>query len=115
MSNIKLMQKDIFDLPSNLKATFDYIIEYTCYCALGPDMRNKYINTMFDLLKPGEELVGIFLPLDKDLNDGGPQFGIELEETINLFLKKFKLLESIKLPLSIGPRSDIEQFIRFLK
>ena len=113
--NIKLMQKDIFDLPSNLKATFDYIVEYTCYCAIDPDMRNKYINTMYNLLKPGGELVGIFLPLDKDLNDGGPPFGIELEETINLFLRKFKLLESIKHPLSISPRSNKEQFIRFLK
>ena len=34
-------------------------------------MRNKYINTMFDLLNPGGELVGIFLPLDKDLNPEG--------------------------------------------
>ena len=78
-------------------------------------MRTKYIDLMYDLLKPGGELIGIFLPLDKDLKDGGHPFGIELEQTINMFLKKFSLIESIKHPLSIKPRLDREQFIRFFK
>ena len=76
-------------------------------------MRNKYIDVMHDLLKPNGELVGIFLPIGKDLSDGGPPFGIQLDETIDLFSTKFKLIESIKHPLSIDPRLDKEQFIRF--
>ena len=69
----------------------------------------------WDLLKPGGELIGIFLPIDKDLDEGGPPFGITLDKTIELFLNKFQLIESIKHPLSISPRSDKEQFIRFSK
>ena len=113
--NINLVQKDIFSLSMNSKNKFDYIVEYTCYCAISPNMRAKYIDVMYDLLKPGGEFIGVFLPINKDLNEGGPPFGINLDETIELFLNKFQLIESIKHPLSIDHRSDKEQFIRFLK
>ena len=113
--DIDAIQGDIFNLPLKLHNQFDYIIEYTCYCAIHPKMRLKYVETMYDLLKPGGELVGIFLPIDKGFNEGGPPFGIILDETIDIFLSCFKLLESTKHPLSIEPRSDKEQFIRFVK
>ena len=113
--NVNIIIQDIFNLVSNFNNKFDYVIEYTCYCAIDPKRRNEYINVLHDLLKPGGELVGIFLPIGKDLNDGGPPFGINLEETIDMFLNKFQLVESIKHPLSISPRADKEQFIRFVK
>ena len=113
--NIDIIVKDIFNLTPEFNNRFDYIIEYTCYCAIDPKMRNQYINIMYDLLKPGGELVGIFLPVNKDLKDGGPPFGVQLNQTIKAFLKKFKLIESIRHPLSIVPRVDKEQFVRFIK
>ena len=112
---VNLIQKDIFSLPIKFKNKFDYIVEYTCYCAISPNMRVKYIDIMYDLLKPGGEIVAILLPINKDLDEGGPPFGINLDQTIELFLKKFQLIESIKHPLSIDPRSDKERFVRFLK
>ena len=112
---INVIQKNIFDLSSSLNGKFDYIIEYTCYCAIDPIMRSKYVDVMYDLLMPGGELVGVFLPIGKDLKDGGPPFGLELQETIDLFLNKFELIESVKHSLSIYPRLDKEQFIRFKK
>ena len=113
--NIDVIQKDIFDLSLNLNNKFDYVVEYTFYCAIDPKMRYQYIDVMYQLLKPGGELTGIFLPLDKDLRDGGPPFGVKINETIDMFSEKFKLIESVKHPLSIAPRSDREQFIRFIK
>ena len=94
---------------------FDYIVEYTCYCAIDPKMRNQYIDVMYNLLKDRGELVGIFFPLNKDISEGGPPFGVNLEETINQFLNKFRLIESIEHPLSIQPRAENEQFVRFIK
>ena len=113
--SIDIIQKDIFRLGDEFNNRFDYIAEYTCYCAIDPGMRINYINIMYDLLREGGEFVGIFLPLNKDLSEGGPPFGIRLEETIELFCNKFKLIESISHSLSIEPRIGIEQFVRFIK
>jgi SAM-dependent methyltransferase len=113
--NLTALKNDIFNLEESLFDQFDYIVEYTCYCAIHPSMRMKYIEIMHRLLKKGGELVAILLPVNKDLSDGGPPFGIDLEETLELFSHKFSIVESIKHPLSIEPRSDNEQFVRFLK
>tara|TARA_B100001540_G_scaffold117216_1_gene105104 strand:- start:804 stop:1409 length:606 start_codon:yes stop_codon:yes gene_type:complete len=113
--NLTALKNDIFNLEESLYDQFDYIVEYTCYCAIHPSMRMKYIEIMHRLLKKGGELVAILLPLNKDLSDGGPPFGIDLEETLDLFSHKFSIVESIEHPLSIEPRSENEQFVRFLK
>ena len=113
--NLTALKNDIFNLEESLFDQFDYIVEYTCYCAIHPSMRMKYIEIMHRLLKKGGELVAILLPLNKDLSDGGPPFGIDLEETLDLFSHKFSIVESTKHPLSIEPRSENEQFVRFLK
>ena len=116
-NNLKIttIQKDIFDLDNNLNDKFDYIIEYLCYCAIDPKMRNQYIDVMYNLLKKGGEFVGIFAPLNKDLSEGGPPFGVNLDEIINEFSKNFKLIESTVHHLSIEPRKGNEQFVRFIK
>ena len=113
--SITTIQKDIFDLNNNLNNKFDYIIEYLCYCATDPKMRNKYIEVIYNLLKKGGEFVGIFAPINKNSSEGGPPFGVNLDKTINEFSKKFKLIESIDHPLSIKPRKGNEQFVRFIK
>ena len=113
--DITVLQKNIFDLNIELQNSFDYIVEYTCYCAIDPEMRNKYINVMYDLLKDKGEFIGIFFPLNKDISEGGPPFGVNLSETISQFLNKFKLVNSIEHPLSIKPRKGNEQFVRFIK
>jgi len=113
--NIDILEKDIFDVSFNFRNEFDYIIEYTFYCAIDPKMRIKYVEKMYNALKPGGEFVGIFLPFNKGLSEGGPPFGVDLAEIMDIFLKKFKLLESAKHQLSIKPRSDKEMFIRFIK
>ena len=51
--NLILLQKDIFNLDKKLNNKFDFIIEYTCYCAIVPKMRNRYIDIMYELLKEG--------------------------------------------------------------
>ena len=113
--NLKAIKQDIFNLDSELNNTFDYIVEYTCYCAINPKMRRMYIDVMYDLLKEGGEFVGILLPLNKKESEGGPPFGVELNETIDMLSEKFNLIESIQHHLSIEPRKGNEQFVRFIK
>ncbi len=33
---MEIMQHDLFTLPQDLNETFDYVLEYTCYCAIDP-------------------------------------------------------------------------------
>ena len=57
-------RKDNFVLiGSQIYNYFDYIVEYTFYCAIPPERRKKYIDVIYELLKNSGELVGIFLPL----------------------------------------------------
>ena len=40
---------------------FDYILEYTFYCAILPERRNEYINQCYKLLKNKGKIIGIML------------------------------------------------------
>ena len=65
---INTIQKDIFDLTPRYNNSFDYIIEQTCFCAIDPKNREHYSNLVYDLLKVGGKLIGLWMPLDKDLS-----------------------------------------------
>ena len=113
--NIEIICQNFFDLGTNFFNKFDYVVEYTFYCAIDPSLRYEYIEIVHKILKPRGEFIAILLPLNKDPVEGGPPFNVNLDQTINLLLKKFTLLESINHPLSIEPRKDNEQFVRFIK
>ena len=113
--NVEAIREDIFNLKEKFYNKFDYIIEYTCYCAIDPKMRSEYVDIMHELLKRGGEFIGILFPLNKAISEGGPPFSVNLNETIDLFSRKFKLIESAPHSLSIQPRVGNEQFVRFMK
>jgi len=113
--DINIINEDIFKLDINLFNKFDYVIEYTCFCAIDRDQRLDYIKMMSDLLKKNGELIGLFLPVLKDEKDGGPPYSINIKEVISQFSDYFDVLKSIKHPLSIKPRLGNEQYIHFKK
>lgn len=113
--DIKIINQDIFKIPPELFFKFDYVIEYTCFCAIDPLRRLDYIKMMHNVLKDRGSLVGLFLPLLKDKIEGGPPFAIDLDEINNQFSGYFDVVKSFKHPLSIEPRNNNEQFIHFLK
>lgn len=39
---VEILQQDIFDLPETLNGSFDYVLEYTCFCAIAPKRRAEY-------------------------------------------------------------------------
>ena len=109
--NIKVnaICEDFFNL-SNYFGTMDIILEYTFFCAINPKLRMKYINETLKLLKDNGLFVGIFLPLDKPLSDGGPPYGINLDETMECFSEYYDIIECKKSELTIEPRFDNEVF-----
>ena len=82
---ISLLKADIFDLPKDIHYSFDYVMEYTCFCAISPQRRFEYDRVVWQLLKPGGKLVGLFLPLDKELDEGGPPWGVTKSELRQVF------------------------------
>ena len=113
--DINILKEDIFNLNSCHFSQYDYVVEYTCFCAIDPNKRLDYIKIMNDVLVKNGELVGLFLPLLKDKSEGGPPFSVNLEEILEQFSKYFKVVKSIKHPLSIKSRFENEQYIHFKK
>ena len=113
--SIETIKKDIFDLIPDYTSQFDYIIEQTCFCAIDPRKRQQYSNLVHDLLKVGGKLIGLWMPLDKDIIDGGPPFGVKENEIKKLFSTKWKITEDSFPTQSIEARKGREKLIVFEK
>ena len=109
--NIKVnaICEDFFNL-SNYYGTMDIILEYTFFCAINPKLRMEYIHETLKLLKDNGLFVGIFLPLDKHLSEGGPPYGVNLDQTMDCFSEYYDIIECKKSKLTIEPRFNNEVF-----
>jgi len=54
------LQADVFDLGTLLPRTFDAVVEHTCYCAIDPATRDRYVRAIEGALKPGGVVLGLF-------------------------------------------------------
>ena len=111
-NSIKLIEEDIFNLSDIYSDSFDFVYEYTCYCAIDPNRRADYFDMACSILKSGGLLFGIFIPLDKDIyNEDGPPFGISVDQILELTQDRFKVIENSFSQYSIEPRSGRERLI----
>jgi SAM-dependent methyltransferase len=111
---IEILQQDLFTFPNDYDAAFDYVLEYTCFCAIDPSRRHEYADVITRVLKPGGILIDLAYPLDgrKD----GPPFGFSYKELLGLFEKRgFKLLSREKPADSIQRRKGAEELFVFQK
>lgn len=105
-----LLHSDFFEL-ENLH--FDLIIEQTFFCALNPELRKKYFEKVYALLKPHGKLVGLLF--DDVLNTDEPPFGGNAPEYITYFKGLFETQVYEKCYNSIKPRAERELFINLMK
>ena len=112
---IDTIQENIFSLTPDHNNKFDYIIEQTCFCAIDPGNRKKYHNLVYNLLKPGGLIIGLWYPLDKALSEGGPAFGVSEKEIKTLFNQGWELIEEKFPKKSIKQRLGREKLIIFKK
>ena len=111
--HINIIHSDIFDLGKLFSHNFDIVLEYTCFCAIDPAKRMDYIRMTHEILKPYGKLVGLLFPIDKDLNDDGPPYGVDLDTTIDLFSQYFTLDTKEISNLSVKSRYGREIFVIF--
>ncbi|MCE9540518.1 MAG: methyltransferase [Bacteroidetes bacterium] len=119
---LKNIQKRLPDFPKeNLifgdffdhNKQYDLILEQTFFCALDPSLRKKYVEQMYNLLKPSGKLVGVVFT--EPLNTKMPPFAASKEEYLALFSPKFNIKVFETCYNSIKPREGREMFINLEK
>jgi len=111
---VEILQHDIFTLPESLNNAFDYVLEYTCFCAIDPNRRTDYADLVTRLLKPNGIYIDLAFPLDG--RKGGPPFAVTDSEIMGLFQERgFRLISREKPEESVAPRRHAEELFIFQK
>ena len=111
---IEILQHDIFTLPATLDHSFDYLLEYTCFCAIDPPRRAEYADLVTRLLKPEGIYIDLAFPLDG--RKGGSQFAVTEQEILDFFISRgFKLISHEKPLDSVKARAGAEELFVFQK
>jgi len=111
--NINILQTDIFSLSPKYDNKFDYVIEQTCFCAIHPSRRKEYEILINAILKPGGKLIGLWFPLDKHIDEGGPPYGTTIGEVKSIFNIGWEIEKEEFPDLSIETRKFREKLIIF--
>ncbi|MEO6740117.1 MAG: methyltransferase domain-containing protein [Chthoniobacteraceae bacterium] len=106
---------DFFALPPSLRGKFDVVFEHTCFCAIDPSMREKYVAAVAGALQPEGHLLAIFY-LDPGHGPGesGPPFEVTLAELDALFSPRFTLIHEWK-PSATHPGREGREICRLLQ
>jgi len=111
---MEILQQDLFTLPQELNGTFDYVLEYTCYCAIDPKRRIEFVDLVTRLLRPGGIYISLAFPLTQQ--KGGPPFTVTVSELLHLFQERnFKLIEREQPFDSVPGRRGAEELLLFQK
>ena len=102
---VQFLQRDIFALGEEFSGQFDYVIEHTCFCAILPEQRDRYVEIARSLLKPQGFLLGVFFTHSRP---GGPPFGATSEEIYNYFQPSFQVISLDPVKNSIPKRQGEE-------
>ena len=113
-TQMEILQQDLFSLSHKMDGTFDYVLEYTCYCAIDPKRRAEFVDLVARLLKPGGMYISLAFPLTQQ--QGGPPFAVTVSELLRLFQTRgFKLIEREKPTDSVSQRRGAEELLIFQK
>ena len=107
---MEVIQADLFDLPTFMKEEFEYILEYTCFCAIDPQRRAEYIESVSSLLKPGGYYIALAFPIGQ--RTGGPPFVVAPDELVDpLNDRGFELITREVPHDSVPGREGIEELL----
>lgn len=109
-----ILPQDFFQLPPEYDNAFDYVLEYTCYCAIDPKRRDEYADKVAQFLKRGGIYIALAFPLDDHV--GGPPFAVNADELVaRMEQRGLKLLRREFPHDSVKPRHGREELIEMEK
>jgi hypothetical protein len=83
---VHFVQASFFDLPVEDESDlFNFIYDYTFFCALEPTLRVEWAHKMFALLKRGGELCTLMYPIMP--REGGPPYEVSLADYQTVLLQ----------------------------
>jgi len=105
---LRWVSEDIFSMPDAHKEHYDIIWEHTCYCAIPPELRENYVDSMVSLLKPNSYFIGtFFIETGVPINQG-PPFFTSRDDVFQNFERKFHLVWEAKPTQSYAGREGRE-------
>jgi len=99
---------DLFALPNELRGAFDWVFEHTCFCAIDPSLRERYVESVHAALRPRGKLLAVFF-INPDHGDDGPPFGVLPRDLDDLFLGRFERLQAFVPGVAYEGREGREQ------
>lgn len=101
---------DFLQLASEHRDRYDWVIEHTLFCAIDPKDRDRYVESVYQALKPtGKFLAVFFMNPDLDPGESGPPFGSDLTELDQRFNPYFDLIEDWIPSANYNSRIDRER------
>jgi len=109
-SPVEIVQVDLFSLPSAWTGRFDYVLDYTSFCAVLPERRSEYAELVGRLLKPGGRYIILAFPIGT--RPGGPPYAVQPENIVALYEQRGFLLEHRETPPdSVAGRKGYEELL----
>ena len=83
-----VMHQNFFELGQESNNSFGLMLGHTFFCAINPDMRQKYVETAGRILISGALLIGLFYETGEK---GGPPFNTEKKDIEEYFSEQFEI------------------------
>lgn len=107
-TGLELRIGDFFDIKEDERESFDAVYDRAMLCALGPGVREAYLASMKDRLKPGGLFCGI---LFRSVRGSHPPYPVDEAEAMRLFHKDFQLCFASAIPAAPEPVGILEEWI----
>jgi SAM-dependent methyltransferase len=95
-SPLEIVQADFFSLPPTWHDRFDYVLDYTSFCAVLPSRRIEYAELVGRLLKIGGRYIMLAFPIGT--RPGGPPYAVQPDAVITLYKDRGFTLEEREIP-----------------
>lgn len=111
-----VLRRDVLGLVPEFRGAFDLVYEYTCFCALPPDLRRSYARTVAEILVPGGVVLSLIFPMQAGhAGTDGPPYLVSETDLQDAFGAVLQLQESFAPHIPESPRAGAERWFVWRK